>query len=83
MKELEKRVTSYQSLLFDMKEIADKVRVERKFSAASQKLYETSQRRYGALFRTPPDKIDQKLLRKYQLEVEQEMPASSFFIPEE
>lgn len=83
IKELEKRVTSYQSLLFDMKEIADKVRVERKFTPALQKLYDTSQRRYGAVFRMPPDNIDKKLLRKYQLEVEQEMPASSFFIPEE
>lgn len=83
MKELEKRVTSYQSLLFDMKEIGDKVRGERKFSPAALKLYETSQRRYGALFRMPPDKIDEKLLRKYQLEVLNEMPANSFFIPEE
>lgn len=83
IKELEKRVTSYQSLLFDMKEIGDKVRAERKFSPAALKLYETSQRRYGALFRMPPDKIDRKLLHKYQLEVQKEMPASSFFIPEE
>jgi hypothetical protein len=83
MKELEKRVTSYQALLFDMKEIGDKIRVERKFSPGSLKLYETSQRRYGALFRMPPDEIDSKLLQKYELEVQREMPASSFFIPEE
>jgi tRNA nucleotidyltransferase/poly(A) polymerase len=84
IKELEKRVTSYHALLFDMKDIADKVRLERKFSPAAQKLYETSQRRYGALFRTPPpSETDEKLLQKYQSEVQKEMPATSFYIPEE
>ena len=83
LKELEKRVTAYQSLIFDMKEIADKVHVERKFSAASQKLYESAQRRYGAVFRMPPDKMDEKLLQKCQREVEREIPADSLFIPEE
>lgn len=66
-----------------MKEIADKVHVERKFSPASQKLYESAQRRYGAVFRMPPDKMDEKLLQKCQREVEREIPADSLFIPEE
>lgn len=83
LKELEKRVNAYQSLLFDMKEIADKVLTERKYSAASQKLYETAQRRYGAVFRMPPDKKDKKLILRYEREVAQEMPAQGFFIPEE
>jgi hypothetical protein len=83
LKELEKRVTAYHSLLFDMKEIVDKIHAEGKFSAASQKLYDAAQRRYGAVFRMPPDKIDQKLLQKYQREVEKEIPANSLFIPEE
>ena len=83
LKELEKRVTAYQSLIFDMKEIADKVLAERKYSPASQKLYESAQRRYGAVFRMPPDKLDAKLVKKYQAEVIQEIPASSLFIPEE
>lgn len=83
LKELEKRVTAYQSLIFDMKEIADKVSVERKYSAASQKLYESAQRRYGAVFRMPPDKLDDKLVQKYQEEVIKEIPAASLYIPED
>lgn len=83
LKELEKRVTAYQSLIFDMKEIADKVLSERKYSPASQKLYESAQKRYGAVFRMPPDEIDKKLLKKCEDEVAQEIPAESLFIPEE
>lgn len=83
LKELEKRVTAYQSMLYDLKEISDKVLAERKFSTSSQKLYEAAQKRYGSVFRMPPDEKKPKLEKKFREDVLREMPADSFFIPEE
>lgn len=83
IKDLEKRVTAYQGLLFDLRKVADKIRTEQKYSATMQKQYEIAIERYAAVMKLPPIDDNKKLKTKLQAEVNAEMPASNFFIPKE
>ena len=83
IKDLEKRVTAYQGLLFDLKKVADKIITEQKYSTTAQKQYETAIERYASVMKLPPIDNNKKLKTKLQAEVNTEMPGSNFFIPKE
>ena len=83
IKELEGAVSGYRALEYDLREIKSLVEQKGKYDVALQsELKKALQREKILVGKTPEPWEDQKLKRKCELEVRQELPPKSFFVPE-
>lgn len=84
IKELEGVLTGYRVLEFDLKEIRTLIEQKRKYDVGLQAEFKRALQRERALAgKTPETREAASVKNKCEEEVNRELPASSFFIPEE
>jgi hypothetical protein len=82
IKALEQTVTGYQALLFDLKDLGNKVRTEGAYTKPMQKTFDDAIRKSKHLVQAEPDSSNDKvLLVLFEDEVRLQLPKENFFIP--
>ncbi|MFZ3192007.1 MAG: hypothetical protein WA154_02230 [Moraxellaceae bacterium] len=75
-------VSGYRALDHDLHEIVLKIRTEASYSASSKKMFDAAMKKKKALVTNPPERVsNKKLVEKFMLEVDSEIPSTSLFIP--
>lgn len=84
IKEVESVLSGYRTLEFDLMEIRALIEQKQKYDAVLQAEFKKALQREKALAGTTPEtRENQNVKRKCDLEVRQELPPESFFVPEE
>ena len=83
IKKIEQALTGYRGLDFDMTQLANDVRNEQTYSKPHQKLFKSAQSKLKELVVHPPN-IPQngKLIEAFSAQVNAQLPAANFYIPE-
>jgi hypothetical protein len=84
IKELGGVLSGYRTLEYDLREMKSQIEQKRKYDAALQsELKKALQREKILVGKTPETRENQNVKSKCELEVRQEFPPESFFVPEE
>jgi len=84
IKEYESVLSGYRILEFDLMEIKSLIEQKQKYDAALQSEFKKALQRERTLVgKTPETRESQKIKSQCESEVLQELPASSFFVPQE
>ena len=83
MKKYEEVLSGYKALEHDLHEIKELVAQKRAYDKALQDDFKKALKRKGVLVnKEPGEKVDKKLVSFCQREVDTELPAENFYIPE-
>lgn len=75
-------LSGYRALDHDLHEIVLKIRTEASYSALSKKMFDAAMKKKRILVTNPPEQVsDNKLVEKFTLEVNSEIPTTSLFVP--
>lgn len=83
IKSLEQCLSGYRALEYDVEQIVNKVKTERAYTKAAQKLLDEAQRKKKVLVCNPPEtRQDAKLIDRICETIDRELPAEFFYVPE-
>jgi len=84
MKEYESLVSGYKMLEHDLQEITIAISEKKKYDKVAQTDFKKAMKRKGTLVGKEPDaKVHKKIKKICESEVIQELPSSSFYVPED
>jgi hypothetical protein len=84
IKQLERVLVESRQVLSDVEELVYQIRTDRNYSKVSAKYFEKIIKKKRALVRITPESVrDKKLVETCMLEVNEELPTTNFYIPEE
>ncbi len=83
IKLIEQCLAGYRALEFDVEQIVNRIRVERAYSKASQKMLDIAQEKKKKLVCNPPENRQKKaLIDRFYKDTITELPETHFFVPE-
>lgn len=84
IKYMEQALSGYRALECDLEEVVNRIRRDGKITDGAYKMFDAAQKRKKTLIGSSPEhQSDPVLIEKYTVQVNQELPSSSFFIPKE
>lgn len=84
IKKFEQALSGYRAMYCDLDDLLNKCVVDQAYSKAAQKMFDAATRKKRSLLQATPESTqDKNIIEKCMLEVEQEIPHETFFIPKD
>jgi hypothetical protein len=84
IKKLEHVLSGYRAMLCDIEDVLNRCLLDRAYSKAAQKMFDAANRKKRTLVAATPEATHIKsIVEECMIEVEQEIPHTTFYIPED
>lgn len=84
IKKLEHVLSGYRAMLCDIEDVLNRCLLDRSYSKTAQKMFDAANRKKRMLVEATPEPThDKRIVEECMIEVQQEIPHTTFYIPED